>query len=78
MNRPDRIARMAQDFETPQGRALEARMNADRGYRNWRLALFFCAACTAAIIAMLAGMLAWHIMTVTAANLAAPMEGKPW
>ena len=74
---PDHNARAVQHFETPQGRAAQARRNADRGYRNWRIALVFCAACSAAIIAMLAGMLAWHIISVTAGNLAAP-QVSPW
>ena len=74
---PDHNARTVQHFETAQGRAAQARRNADRGYRNWRIALVFCAACSAAIIAMLAGILAWHLMTVTAANLAAPAVA-PW
>ena len=74
---PDHNARTVQHFETAQGRAAQARRNADRGYRNWRIALVFCAACSAAIIAMLAGMSVLHIMTVTAANLAAPVVA-PW
>ena len=75
---PDHHARMAQRFETAQGRAEQERRNADRAYRNWRIALMvFRAACAAAIIAMLAGMLAWHLMTVTAGNLAAPVVA-PW
>ena len=69
---PDHNARTVQHFETAQGRAAQARRNEERAHRNWRIALVFCAACTTAIIAMLAGMLAWHIMTVTASNLAAP------
>ena len=74
---PDHHARTVQHFETAQGRAEQARRDTDRGYRNWRIALVFCAACSAAIIAMLAGMLAWHLMTVTAGNLAAP-QVSPW
>ena len=74
---PDHHARTVQHFETVQGRAEQARRNADRGYRNGRIVLVFCAACSAAIIAMLAGILAWHLMTVTAANLAAPAVA-PW
>jgi len=68
---PDKI------FETIQGRAEQERRNADRAYRNWRIALVFCAACSAAIIAMLAGLFAWHIISVTAGNLAAPVAA-PW
>ena len=77
---PDHSARMAQHFETVQGRASRQkwlRKRADRAYRSWRLALVFCAACSAAIIAMLAGMAVLHLMTVTAGNLAAPAVA-PW
>ena len=74
---PDHHARTVQHFETAQGRAEQARRNAGRGYRNWRIALVFCAACSAAIIAMLAGMAVLHLMTVTAGNLAAPVVA-PW
>ena len=74
---PDHHARTVQNFETPQGRAAQARRNAERGYRNWRIALVFCAACSAAIIAMLAGMAVLHLMTVTAGNLATPVDA-PW
>ena len=69
---PDHNARTVQHFETAQGRAAQARRDADRGYRNWRVALVFCAACSAVIVAMLVGMFAWHIISVTAGNLAAP------
>jgi len=74
---PDHHARMAQHFETAQGRAAQARRNAERGYRNWRIALVFCFACSAAIIAMLVGMAVLHLVTVTAGNLAAPVVA-PW
>ena len=74
---PDHNARTVQHFETAQGRAEQARRNADRGYRNWRIALVFCAACSAAIIAMIFGLFAWHIISVTAGNLAAPVVA-PW
>ena len=74
---PDHHARMAQHFETVQGRAEQERRNADRAYRNWRIVLIFCAACSAVIVAMLAGMAFWHLMTVTAGNLAAPVAA-PW
>jgi len=69
---PEQNARMAQHFETEQGRAAQARRDADRAYRNWRIALVFCAACAAGVIAMLVGMAVLHLMTVTAGNLAAP------
>ena len=74
---PDHNARTVQHFETAQGRAAQARRNAERGYRNWRIALVFCAACSAVIVAILAGLFAWHIISVTAANLAAPVVA-PW
>ncbi len=74
---PDHNARTVQYFETAQGRAAQARRNAERGYRNWRVALVFCAACAAGVIAMLAGMAVLHLMTVTAGNLAAP-QVSPW
>ena len=74
---PDHSARMAQHFETVQGRAEQERRNADRAYRNWRIVLIFCAACSAVIVAMLAGLFAWHIISVTAGNLAAPVAA-PW
>ena len=64
-------------FETAQGRAAQARRDAERGYRNWRIALVFCAACAAVTIAMMAGLFAWHIISVTAGNLAAPVVA-PW
>ena len=73
---PDHNARTVQHFETAQGRAAQARRNADRGYRR-RIALVFFYACSAAIIAMLAGMAVLHLMTVTAGNLAAPVVA-PW
>ena len=74
---PVHHARTVQHFETAQGRAAQARRNTERGYRNWRIALVFCAACSAAIIAMLAGLFAWHIISVTAGNLAKPVVA-PW
>ena len=74
---PDHHARTVQDFETPQGRAEQGRRNAERGYRNWRIALVFGLACGAVIVAMLVGMFVWHIISVTAGNLAAPVVA-PW
>ena len=75
---PDDLARMSQHFETIQCRAEQARRNADRAYRNWRLTLVFCAACAAAIIAMIVGMGALHLITVAAATLADPLANSPY
>ena len=71
-------ARMAQDFTSPQGRAEQERHDADRAYRRWRVVSIVCAVCAGAVLGFVAGMVALHLITVTAANLAAPMEGKPW
>ena len=77
MTSPDHNTRTVQHFETAQGRAAQARRDADRVYRNWRIVLVFCAACSAVIVAMLAGLFVWHIISVTAGNLAAPVVA-PW
>jgi len=78
MTTPDHSARMAQDFTSPQGRAEQERRDADRAYRRWQMTSAVCAACAGAVLGFVAGMVALHLMTVTAANLAAPMEEKPW
>ena len=74
---PDHNARTVQHFETAQARAAQERCRAWRAYRNWRIALVFCFACAAVTIAMMAGLFAWHIISVTAGNLAAPVAA-PW
>ena len=74
-------ARRVEDFETPQGRAARQawlRKRADRAYRNWRLTLVFCAACAAAIVAMIVGMAALHLFAVAAATLADPLAQNPY
>ena len=76
MTRPDDYARAVQHFETPQGRAQP--LTYDDLPAGLRLMLWLCAACTAAIIAMIAGMAVLHWLTVAAATLADPLASSPY
>ena len=70
MSRPDDAARMAQHFErhnAPQVRRDRLR----DGLTALRPALWL-------VLAVGCTLLVIHIVTVTAANLAAPVEGVPW
>ena len=75
---PERVGRMVQDFETPQGRAAlraeraaqDARL--DRWLRTWGRWLLI-AAFTAFLI-----LLASHAAPIAAAHYAAPHVGNPY
>lgn len=43
-----------------------------------RVAMWVCVAGSAAVLALLAGMFALHLMAVAAATVADPLAGVPW
>lgn len=55
----------------------EIELNWDSTGPLWRAAIWFCLACSVAIIAMIVGIFATHLITVTAGN-AAQIGGAPW
>ena len=69
-------ARDAQHFETPQGRAQP--LTWDDLPLSARLVLWFCMACTAAVVALLVGMFVAHLMTGAIAAMSDPKGGAPW
>jgi hypothetical protein len=73
---PERAARMAQDFETPQG-AIQP-LAWDDLPATVRACIWLCCAACAGVLALMAGMLALSILTSVMASLADPLAGQPW
>ena len=43
-----------------------------------RMVLWFCMACTAAVVALLVGLFVLHLMTGAIAAMSGPIGGAPW
>jgi hypothetical protein len=79
MTRPDHIRptpTRPNPIQTHQGRAQP--LTWDDLPPSARMVLWFCMACTAAVVALLVGLFIAHLMTGAIAAMSDPIGGAPW